>query len=76
MKKYYGRWRKLLGNSVFQQKQSQDLFRKVSYQVSDSEEMFVLKSKRFTALLNGNGSTMLSAWSRRYLIQEKAYATL
>ena len=27
-------------------------------------------------LLNGNESTMLSAWSRRYLIQEKAYATL
>ena len=38
--------------------------------------VYALKCNQFTTLLRNTESTMASAWGRRYLNQEKAYATL
>ena len=53
-----------------------DLFKEETFLQSKSDVQSALKYKQFTTLLAINVSTMVSAWSRRYLIQEKAYATL
>jgi len=73
---FYGRWIKLPINSTYQPEQYPDLYKVVSCREYGLAEMFALKYKRFTTFLTSNVSTMVSAWSRRYLNQEKAYATL
>ena len=61
---------------MFQSAQLKDSSKEVNFQSLKLEEIFVFQKPIFLNMLIKKEDIIWSAWSRCYLIQEKAYATL
>ena len=76
MRNCCGALKRLPINSESVQKQSRALLITANCLLFGSEGLFASEYKQFTSSLSKGNSTMVEAWSRRYLNMEKAYATL
>jgi hypothetical protein len=71
-----GRNKRLLDNSQYHSRRYPISSTRVPCQLCELGVVFASKDNLFTTILNAIVSTIVGAWSRCYLNQEKAYATL
>ncbi len=76
MKNYYGRLMKLQNTLQFMSRRCPGLSIKESFRRYELDDVYGYPNRQFWTGLKPKHDIIQGAWSRCYLIQEKAYATL